>query len=127
MKLKVEKNKRGNLFLELTVEEEEKDTFVTRVILEGKKISDNRYFIPLKYLYPLFKNIRSGKVILDPSSILEFLEFSDDYEENYYYKEKADASYMKLWRENSCPVIYKYTIDYVDNNVNKQICFQKVK
>lgn len=126
MKLKVNKNKRGLLFLELYIKEEEKDPFIKRLILEGKRLDNNKYSLPLKYLYPLFKNSKDSDIKLETSSIREFLEFSDDYEENYYYKEKADANYMKLWRENSCPYIYKYTIDISNNQIYKQICFQKL-
>lgn len=126
MKLKVNKNKRGLLFLELYIKEEEKDTFIKRLILEGKKKDKNKYLLPLKYLYPLFKNSKNSDVELEMSSIKEFLEFSDEYEENYYYKEKADAIYMRLWRENNCPYIYKYTLDLSNNQISKQICFQKL-
>jgi hypothetical protein len=126
MNLKVNKNKRGLLFLELYIKEEEKDTFIKRLILEGKKKDKNKYVLPLKYLYPLFKNSKNSDVELEMSSIKEFLEFSDEYEEIYYYKEKADAIYMRLWRENNCPYIYKYTLDVSNNQISKQICFQKL-
>lgn len=127
MELKICQNKKGILSLEMIITQEEVDQFTSRLLLEGKSKKANLYIIPLKYLYPLSKKMGNKELKFNKDSVTEFLEFSDCYEEKYFYKEKADANYMKLWRENSCPEIYKYTIDIENEKVIKQICFEKIR
>lgn len=66
-----------------------------------------------------------NQLIIDKNSILSYLEFSDYYDENYYTEVIADAKYMKKWREEGCPDIYKITIDPETLKVNKEIAFKK--
>ncbi|NGT26718.1 hypothetical protein G6Z19_08355, partial [Clostridium perfringens] len=62
----------------------------------------------------------------DLDSRLEVLEFSDEYEEVYYYNYKATPAYMKKWREEGCPPIFKITINPKDLSVEKKVIFERL-
>ena len=56
-------------------------------------------------------NIDKENIKLDRYSKLSFLEFSDDFDEKYFYILEANAKYMKKWREEGCPNIFKIEIN----------------
>lgn len=130
IKIKLEKNKRGEPIFKLGIKTEEIDSykFLKRCLMDGKRLEGKyNYEIPLRYFIPLFNNIPKENLILDKKSILSYLEFSDDFDEKYYYTLIANAKYMKMWRIENCPNIYKVTIDINDLTLEKSIAFQKIK
>lgn len=130
IKIKLEKNKKSEPVFKLKVNEKnvEKYKFIRRALIEGKELKGSyNYEIPVRYFEPIFKNINSDEISLDKRSIIQYLEFSDEYEENYYYRTEADARYMKKWREEGCPNIYKVTIDYENCSINKEVAFKKLE
>ncbi|MGL5766613.1 MAG: hypothetical protein ACRCX8_13335, partial [Sarcina sp.] len=62
----------------------------------------------------------------DKKSLLSILEFSDEYEEKFYYTNKADSKYMKKWREEGCPTIFRITLDNEKIDINKEIAFERL-
>lgn len=65
--------------------------------------------------------------MLDKDSLLYYLEFSDMYDQNYYNETQATPNYMKKWREEGCPEIYKVTLDKDNCNIEKEVIFNKPK
>lgn len=94
-----------------------------RCLFEGNKIKDKRYTykLPGKFLLTLVNNLEN--VNLHKGNIESFLEFSDEYDEKYFYAKTADSKYMKKWREVGCPKIYKITIDREKNLILKEVIF----
>lgn len=129
IKIKLEKNKRAEPIFKLGISEKELNNykFLKRSLMDGKKIvGEYNYEIPLRYFIPIFNNVPKENITLDKKSILSYLEFSDDFDEKYYYTLIANAKYMKLWRIENCPHIYKVSINANDLTMDKKIAFQKV-
>ena len=57
---------------------------------------------------------------------LSFLEFSDDFDEKYFYIFQVNARYMKKWREERCPNIFKIEIDKETLEIKKEVIFKKI-
>ena len=96
--------------------------------MESKVIKGNSrydYEVPLRFFIPICNNIGEENIVLDKKSILSYLEFSDYYDENYYTEIEATARYMKKWREEGCPNIYRITIDESTYKITKEIVFKK--
>lgn len=131
IKIKLEFSKSKKIIFKVKIDEDEKrNVLFRRAVIEGKPIKKNRlynYEIPLRYFMPICSNIKKEELILDKKSILSYLEFSDYYDENYYTEVSATAAYMKKWREEGCPDIYKITIDKDTYEVKKEIAFRKPK
>ncbi|EES48488.1 hypothetical protein NE172_17325 [Clostridium botulinum] len=127
--IKLEKNKKRQIIFKIKFTNgEENKLFFKRAIIEGKKIKGEfDYQVPLRFFIPIVKNINKEDTLLDKDSILSYLEFSDVYDENYYYEIQATPNYMKKWREESCPEIYKVTINKENCNIEKEIIFNKPK
>ena len=129
IKVKLEADKRNKPLFKIQIKEKdfEKYKFMKRALMESKSIKGRyNYLVPLRFFEPIINNIPSDEIDIDKKSILFYLEFSDDYDEKYYYKTKADASYMKKWREEGCPNIFKVNIDLEDKKISKEIAFQKL-
>ena len=130
IKIKLEKNKKREPVFKLSINEKniEKYKFIRRASMEGKELKGTyNYEIPIRYFEPIFNNINSEEIRLDKRSIMQYLEFSDEYEDKYYYITEADARYMRKWREEGCPNIYKVTIDHENCIINKEIAFRKLE
>ena len=130
IKIKLEKNKREEPILKLGVTEKELENFriLKRPLMDSKKIKGTyNYEVPLRYFIPIFNNLPKDKVKVDKKSILSYLEFSDDFDEKYYYTLVANAKYMKLWRSENCPDIYKVSLNIDDLTIEKEVVFKKVK
>ncbi|MDO5517648.1 MAG: hypothetical protein Q4F66_08825 [Clostridium sp.] len=131
IKIKLEFSKSKKIIFKVKIDEDEKrNVLFRRAVIEGKPIKKNRlynYEIPLRYFMPICSNIKKGELILDKKSILSYLEFSDYYDANYYTEVSATPAYMKKWREEGCPDIYKITIDKDTYEVKKEIAFRKPK
>ena len=110
IKVKIEKNRLNEPIFKLGFKNlsEKEERFLKRALIEGKEISGiYKYEIPLKYFVPIMNNIDKENIKLDRYSKLSFLEFSDDFDEKYFYILEANAKYMKRWREEGCPNIFK--------------------
>lgn len=130
IKIKLEKNKSDEPILKLGIKDKDLDNykFLKRSLMDGKKLKGAyNYEVSLRYFIPIFNNIDKSKLIVDKKSILTYLEFSDDFDEKYYYTLVANAKYMKLWRTENCPNIYKVSININNLTIEKEVAFQKVK
>lgn len=131
IKIKLEKNKSGKIIFKLKIDDSDKDNiFFKRALMEAKLIkgkSGYEYEVPLRFFIPICNNVDKKNIKLDKKSVLSYLEFSDYYDENYYNDIEATAKYMKKWREEGCPEIYKITIDKETYEITKEIIFKKNK
>lgn len=129
IKIKLEFSKSKKIIFKVKIDEKEKNSVLfRRALIEGKPIKKNRlynYEIPLRYFIPICSNIKREDLVLDKKSILSYLEFSDYYDENYYTEAYATPSYMRKWREEGCPDIYKITINKDTYEIKKEIAFRK--
>ncbi len=129
IKIKIDKNKRGEPIFKLGYKElEEKEIrFLKRAIMEGKEIKGIfKYEIPLRFFTPIFNNFDKENIKIDRYSKVEYLEFSDFYDERYFYSFEITPKYMKKWREEGCPNIFKIQIDVETKEVKKEIIFKKI-
>lgn len=130
LKFKLENDRFGNIKFKIKVSKELEDNIIIkRAIFEGKKIKGNKeynYILPNKYLFPIINNFEKSKLKIDKKSLLSILEFSDEYEEKFYYINKADAKYMKKWREEGCPTIFKITVDEQRLTIVKEVAFERL-
>lgn len=128
--IKIEKNRTGNLILRAHIKEEFKEnSIVKRCLLDSKKLKGKSmypYVIPLKYLAIIVNNLDKNLLKIHKNSVISFLEFSDEYDECYYYEVEANAKYMKKWREVGCPKIYRINIDIDNKCLEKEIAFQRM-
>jgi len=129
IKVKLEKNKSGKIIFKLKIDDNYKGNILfKRVLMEAKMLkgkSKYNYEVPLRFFIPICNNIDKENLKLDKKSILSYLEFSDCYDENYYTEIEATAKYMKKWREEGCPDIYKITINQDSYNVKKEVAFRR--
>ena len=129
IKIKIDKNRANEPIFNLGFKEldERENRFLKRALMEGKEIKGTyKYEIPLKYFLPIIKNLNKNNIKLDRYSKLTYLEFSDDFDENYYYILEANAKFMRKWREEGCPNIFKVEIDKETLEVKKEIIFKKI-
>lgn len=129
--IKIDKDKRGNINLRLSIKNSDdmEENFIKRFLIEGKKNTGSKQYpitIPLKYLSVLINNMTKEKIKIDKRSISTFLEFSDQYDEVYYFSTEANSSYLKKWREVDCPKIYKVSIDIENVTINKKVAFERM-
>ena len=130
LKFKIESDKLGTLKFRADISEDLKENLIVkRLLFESKIVKSNKkypYIIPIKYLLPVIQNVPSELLIMDEESIDNFLEFSDEYDEIFYYATKATSGYMKKWREESCPRIFKVVIEKGVMKVSKEIAFERL-
>ena len=129
IKIKIDKNRSNEPIFKLGFKEldEKENRFLKRALMDGNEIKGMyKYEIPLKYLLPFIKNLNKNNIKLDRYSKLAYLEFSDDFDENYYYILEANAKFMRKWREEGCPNIFKVEIDRETLDVKKEIIFKKI-
>ena len=130
IKVKIEKNRLNEPIFKLGFKKlnDKEERFLKRALIEGKEISGTyNYEIPLKYFVPIMNNIDKENIKLDRYSKLSFLEFSDDFDEKYFYILEANAKYMKKWREEGCPNIFKIEINKDTLEIKKEIIFKKIE
>ena len=130
IKIKIDKNKRGEPIFKLGYKElEEKEVrFLKRAIMEGKEIKGMfKYEIPLRFFTPIFNNFDKENIKIDRYSKVEYLEFSDFYDERYFYSFEITPKYMKKWREEGCPNIFKIEINKDTLEIKKEIIFKKIE
>ncbi|NLK94153.1 MAG: hypothetical protein GX275_03015 [Clostridiales bacterium] len=129
IKILLEKNKRCEPIFKLSLSEKEilELPFIKRAIMEGKSLKGKyNYVIPIRFFQPIFNNLNKEKFEIDEKSINYFLEFSDDYDERYYYITEANGTYMRKWREEGCPTIYKILINKESKEITKEVAFQRI-
>lgn len=129
IRAKLEKSKNGKIIFKLKIDDKDKgNVLLKRALIEAKVIKGRyQYEVPLRFFVPICKNINKERLQLDKKSILSYLEFSDCYDENYYTDIEATPKYMKKWREEGCPNIYRITIDEDDYEIKKEVVFKKNK
>lgn len=129
IKFKIQKGKNEDPIFKIRIKDEELVSypFLKRAIIEAKKIKGRyNYQVPLRYFVPLVNNINKESLCIDKDSKLEFFEFWDDFEEKYYASLTATPKFMKLWREEKCPNIFKIKIDMENLTLTKEIAFKKI-
>ncbi|MBM6861363.1 hypothetical protein H9X78_12965 [Clostridium saudiense] len=129
IKVKIDKNKRGEPIFKLGYKEldEKEIRFLKRALMEGKEIKGMfKYEIPLRFFIPIFNNFDKDNIKIDRYSKVEYLEFSDFYDERYFYSFEVTPKYMKKWREEGCPNIFKIQIDTEAKEIKKEIIFKKI-
>ncbi|MDV4151284.1 hypothetical protein R0131_10565 [Clostridium sp. AL.422] len=129
IRIKIQKEKNDSLIFKINIKnnEIEKYRFLKRAIIEGKSIKGNfNYEIPLRFLVPIVNNIDKDNICIDRHSKLEFLEFYDEFEEKYYSSLTATPKFMKIWRQEKCPNIFKIRINPETLELSKEIAFKKV-
>lgn len=129
IKIKLQKDKNKDVIFKMKVTEEELilNKGIKRAIMDSKKINGlYNYEIPLRYFIPITKTIKKNFTI-DKNSVLEYLEFFDEYDDFHYYSIKANAEFMKKWRKENCPNIFKVSIDKDTLDIKKELVFKKNK
>lgn len=127
--IKLEKNKKNEPVFKMNAKQEDISKYraLKRVLMESKKVKGMyEYKVPMRFFEIMFNIIPLSDIKIDKRSIDYYLEFSDDYEDNYYYITEVDAKYMKKWREEGCPEIFKINIDKENKTLNKEIAFKRV-
>lgn len=128
-KFKLEKNKKNEpiLKMKLVNEDLKKDKIFRRVILESKVIKGKyNYEVPLRFFEVILKNISKCNIEIDEKSLKEYFEFSDDYDDVYYFTVDINAKYMKRWRKEGCPNIYKISLNINNIEMKKEVSFKKI-
>ncbi|MCQ2969058.1 MAG: hypothetical protein MJ191_02855 [Clostridium sp.] len=129
IRVKIGKNNKGtpNFKLNIKKSDEREERFLKRALMEGKEIKGSfKYEIPLRFLIPIIRNIKKENLKIDRYSKNIFYEFSDRYDEKYYYSFDINAKYMKKWREEECPDIFKVEIDSQTLEIKKDVIFKKI-
>ena len=123
----LENDKRGNIIFKAKIDDYIKENkMIKRILMESKFLKkESLYNIPMKFLLPLLNNFPKEHLQIDYESLNNFLEFSDEYDENFYYIYKANSRYMNKWIENGCPKIYKITIDKENLDISKSVAFER--
>lgn len=129
IRIKLQKNKNGKIIFKLKIKNKgESNVLFKRALMESKKLKENErydYEVPLRFFFPIYKNYNKEKIEIDKHSLISYLEFSDTFDEKYYTELEATPKYMKKWREEGCPNIYKITINKETKELTKEIVFKK--
>ena len=129
IKVKLKKNKSGKIIFELKIDDKDKENVLfKRALMEAKMLKEKSrydYEVPLRFFIPICNNVDKENLKLDKKSILSYLEFSDFYDQNYYTDTEATPKYMKKWREEVFPDIYRITIDEESYEIKKEVSFKR--
>lgn len=129
IRIKIDKNKQGEPIFRMSFKELEKseELFLRRALIDSKEISGSfKYEVPLRYFLPIFNNINKDRIKIDRHSKLSYIEFSDKFDEKYYYTFQVTPKYMKKWREEDCPNIFKIEINAETKELSKEVIFKKI-
>lgn len=127
IKIKLQKDKKKDIIFKIKIAEEDLklNKNIKRAIMDSKPIKGlYNYEIPLRYFIPISISLKNNFYI-DKSSIFEYLEFFDEYDDVHYFSIKATAGFMKKWRKENCPNIFKVSIDKDTLYIKKEIVFKK--
>ena len=128
IRIKLEKKNNNNIIFKLKISDEYKNEIIfKRALMEARAIKNTRYNyeVPLRFFLPIINNVNKEEIVFDRDSIDSYFEFSDYYDEKYYVSLAATPQFMKKWREEDCPEIYKILINKEEKNVIKQVVFKK--
>ena len=125
IKVKIDKNKKGEPNFKLHFKKiNEKEE---RLLKECREIKGSfKYEIPLRFFMPIIRNIKKENLKIDRYSKNTFYEFSDRYDEKYYYSFEINAKYMKKWRQEECPDIFKVEIDSETLELKKKLYLKRL-
>lgn len=129
IRIKIDKNKQGEPIFKMSFKQLEKseELFLRRALIDSKEISGSfKYEVPLRYFLPIFNNIDKDRIKIDRHSKLSYIEFSDKFDEKYYYTFQVTPKYMKKWREEDCPNIFKIEINAETKELSKEVIFKKI-
>ena len=121
IRIKIEEKRNSNFVFKIAIMNNDisNDKLLKRLLIEGKKIrGEYTYEIPLRFLLPILNNYKKDNIEIDKDSIVEFFQFSDLYDEKYYYTTKISEQ---------CPNIYKISINRESKEVNYRIAFKSRK
>lgn len=105
----------------------EETCFLKRLIIQCKRIEgEYNYEVPLRYFVPIINNIDKDILKFDEYSELEFLEFFDEYDDRHYASLVATPKFMKIWRREKCPNIFKVKVDLSTFTITKEVAFRKI-
>lgn len=129
IRIRLDKNRIGEPVFKIGIPKEElNNRILKRAIMEGKSLKGiYNYKIPMRYFIPIFNNLGIDNIIFDTRSLDSYLEFADECEENFYYAIEATPKYMRKWREENCPNIFKIEINKESMVSTKRIAFKKIK
>lgn len=130
IKIKIEEKRNLNFIFKIAIINDDinNDKLLKRLLMEAKVIrGEYKYEIPLRFLLPILNNYKKEKIEIVKDSITEFFQFSDLYDEKYYYTTKVNDKYMKLWINENCPTIYKIEINRESKEVDCRIAFKGKK
>lgn len=130
IKLRIDKTRLNEPIFKIALEEIDiqNNRLLKRISFEGKRIKGlYTHEIPMKFFYPVISNLNSEDIYIDTRSNLCFLEFADEFEEEFEYSLGATPKYMRKWREFGCPNIYKIKIDAETKKISKKIAFKKIE
>lgn len=131
VRIKLQLDKKNNVKFKLKISNEDaQNVFLKRALLEGRELKSDRFFnyeIPIRFLKPVITVLSKENIVLDKRSIVSFIQFSDIYDERYYYDSSINPKFLKLWRENNCPDIYKIEINKDTLDIESKIIVSKPK
>lgn len=129
IRVKIDKNKRGEPNFKLNFKDlkDKEARLLKRALIEGKEIKGAfKYELPLRYFLPIVNNIDKESLKVDRYSKNTYYEFSDRYDEKYFYAFEINAKYMRKWREEECPNIFKVEFNQETLEFSKTIVFKKI-
>ena len=130
IKVLIEKTKKNEPIFKIRVNDKEIEKYrmLRAPLFQSVKIKgEYNYKVPIRFFEPIINNIPSEDIEIDKKSINSYLEFSDEYDEKYYYTTEPNAAYMSKWRLEGCPTIFKVSIDIEKSIISKEIAFKKVE
>lgn len=128
--IKLEQNKKLEpvFYITLQGEEDRNNKLLKRALMESSKQRNKLvYKVPMRFFVPIFSNIDKDKIQLDCNGLYSFLEFADSFEENIYYSTEATPVYMRKWRSEGCPNIYRISVDPQTLLLSKEVVFKKIQ
>ncbi|MGL5647386.1 MAG: hypothetical protein ACRDDY_06005 [Clostridium sp.] len=129
IRIKIEKNRFDEPIFKISIQDEEllNNRILKRVLYESTPLKGlYNYKLPMRFFYPVVNNLNKETLYIDTRSNLKFLEFTDDFDEEFHYSICANAKYMKKWREFNCPNIFVIEINPIDKSISKRIAFKKI-
>lgn len=130
IKIKLEQNKKSEpiFYIRLQGEDDKNNKLLKRALMESTKPKSKLlYKVPMRFFVPIFSNIDKANIELDLNGYNSFLEFADSYEEKIYYSIEATPAYMRKWRSEGCPNIYRISVKPETLELEKEVVFKKIQ
>lgn len=128
IRIRLDKNYLGEPVFKLGIDKrDEENKLLKRAIIESKKNKGiYNHIVPMKYFLPIFNNLKKEEIKLDTRSYTLYFEYADELEERFFYSTQINPKYMRGWRKESCPNIFKIEIDKDSMKISKKIAFRKI-